>query len=168
MQKILPYVFPSVAGAIVVLLAVRWYNLRAANMPQTMPFAQDVAITELSKEAATSFLRSASDLDTVELQPVSSDATGEVRYEVQGSMLTMSVVSLLPDSKNVYQVWFKDQKSGAVRKAFALESSKGGYSGSATIPTSLLPFDIVISSEADRADNMPETIVLEGTLTNVE
>lgn len=171
MKRALPFVFPVAAVLIVLVLAVRWYNLRTDRQGDISEFAQGVEIEDLSPSEAMSVLGGVGDFMTVNLENESGDDMdylGQIRYEIVDGKVRFSVSATLPELESgVYQVWLKDTDSEAIRKAFALELSKGGYQGSAAISEETLPFEVLVSREM-RPDNTLEELLLRGVLSRSE
>jgi hypothetical protein len=164
MKKVLPFIFPLASLAIVMFLAFRWYSNRT-DRGNITPFAEDVAIEELTTEESTMALGGVGDFETVELaSQTEGDQTGTVRYEVNEGKVTFSVTANVENSpEESYQVWLKDPNSEAVRRAFALEYIKGGMSGTAAISSETLPFEILISKDSTDAQ-VPSEVILKGLI----
>jgi len=161
MKKYLPFVFPLVALLVVMFLAYNWYTMRTNRPGQVSTFGEGVEIEDLTGK--DSVLKGSSDYKKVTLLG-DTEATGEIRYEIKDGKVRFSVIADLPElTAGEYQVWLKDVNSEAVRKAFVLEMSKGGYMGSAAIDESTLPFEVVVSKEV-RPDAMVEQVILKARL----
>ncbi len=164
LKQFLPFIFPSAAIVLVVILAFRWYRLRNDQIGKISEFAQGVEIEDLTEAERNSTLSSVKDVETIELQSDDEAIMGEVRYEFSDDKVKFSVTTTLPQEDVAeYQVWLKEIDGQAVRKAFALAMLKGGYSGSAAISTETLPFEVVVSKEMVD-DNLMEQILLRGVL----
>ena len=163
-KQFLPFVFPTAAIILVVILAFRWYRLRNDQIGKISEFAQGIEIEDLTEAERNSTLSGVKDIETLQLQSEQELAMGEVRYEFSDDKVRFSVTTTLPKEEVAhYQVWLKEVDGKAIRKAFALEMLKGGYTGSAAISTQTLPFEIVVSKEMVD-DNLMEQILLRGVL----
>ena len=164
LKQFLPFIFPSAAIILVVILAFRWYRLRNDQVGKISEFAQGVEIEDLTEAERSSTLSGVKDVKAVELQGDVEETMGEIRYELSDDKVKFSVTATLPqEDGSQYQVWLKEVDGQAVRKAFTLEMLKGGYSGSAAISTETLPFEVVVSKEVVN-DNLMEQILLRGVL----
>ncbi|MCL4209005.1 hypothetical protein KJZ63_05260 [Patescibacteria group bacterium] len=160
MKKVLPFIFPLASLAIVLFLAFRWYNNRTDRGSIT-PFAENVAIEELSDEDTALALRGVGDYESVDLKGENGN-TGKLRYEINDGKVRFSVTADLENSPGTnYQVWLKDPNSEAIRKAFPLEYLKGGMSGTAAISAETLPFEVIVSKDSAGA-TAPSEILLKG------
>lgn len=160
MKKVLPFIFPLTSLAIVVFLAFRWYNNRTDRGSIT-PFAENVAIEELSNEDTAMALRGVGDYESVDLAG-ENGLTGKLRYEVADGKVRFSVTADLENTSGTnYQVWLKDPNSEAIRKAFPLEYLKGGMSGTAAISAETLPFEVLVSKDSVGA-TAPSEVLLKG------
>lgn len=162
MKKLLPFIFPLTSLAIVMFLAFRWYSNRT-DRGNITPFAENVALEELTSEESSMALRGVGDFETVEMESEEdSEETGKVRYEVKDGKVKFSVTANLENSQEEnYQVWLKDPNSDAVRKAFTLEYIKGGMSGTAAISSETLPFEVIVSKDSSEAQE-PSDVLLKG------
>ena len=164
LEQFLPFIFPSAAIILVVILAFRWYRLRNDQVGKISEFAQGVEIEDLTEAERSSTLSGVKDVKAVELQGDVEETMGEIRYELSDDKVKFSVTATLPqEDGSQYQVWLKEVDGQAVRKAFTLEMLKGGYSGSAAISTETLPFEVVVSKEVVN-DNLMEQILLRGVV----
>lgn len=170
MKKFLPFVFPAAALLIVAVLAFRWYSTQIQPVGEVGPatFAEGVQIEDLSTTEQNQVMLGAGDYETVMLEPSSSsdsaEMMGQVRYELADGKVKFSVMAGLPMLETGrYQVWLKSVESEALRKAFVLEFSKGGYLGSAAISEDVLPFEVILSQESVD-DNSLERVLLRGTI----
>lgn len=162
-KEFLPFVFPTAAIILVVVLATRWYRLRNEQLGKISEFAQGVEIEDLTGTEKDIVLNGVKDIQTLKLK---GDETlmGEVRYEFDENKIKFSVTASLPEvEKAQYQVWLKEVNGKAIRKAFILNMLKGGYAGSAAISDETLPFEIVVSKEMVD-DNLMEQVILRGIL----
>ena len=165
LKQFLPFVFPTAAIILVIILAFRWYRLRSDQIGQISEFAQGVEIEDLTEAERSSTLTGVEDVETIELQSEQESAMGEIRYELSDGKVKFSVTANLPEEEVVqYQVWLKEVDGQAIRKAFSLEMLKGGYTGSAAISDETLPFEVVVSKEMVD-DNLMEQILLRGIIT---
>jgi len=168
LKQFLPFIFPTAAIILVVILAFRWYRLRSDQIGKISEFAQGVEIEDLTETERNSTLTGVKDVETLQLQSEQESAMGEIRYEFGDDRVRFSVTTTLPKEEVAhYQVWLKEVDGQAIRKAFALEMLKGGYTGSAAISTETLPFEVVVSKEMVD-DNLIEQILLRGVLEEAE
>lgn len=164
LKQFLPFIFPTAAIILVVVLAVRWYRLRDQQIGQISEFAQGVEIEDLTEVERDSALSGVKDVETLELQSDDDAVMGKVRYEMGDNKVKFTVTASLPEEETAqYQVWLKEVNGQAIRKAFALEMLKGGYNGSAAISAETLPFEVVISKEMID-DNLMEEILMRGVM----
>lgn len=160
MKKFLPFIFPLTSLAIVMFLAFRWYSNRTDRGSIT-PFAENVAIEELTTAESASALRGVGDYQSVDLKG-ENGLTGKLRYEIADGKVRFSVSADLENSAGTnYQVWLKDPNSEAIRKAFPLEYLKGGMSGTAAISAETLPFEVLVSKDSVSATS-PSQVLLKG------
>lgn len=170
MKKALPFVFPVAALLLVAFLAFRWYGQQTTPEGDIAEFGEGVEIEELSSTELDNVIKGVGDFETIELEPASEEqatqALGGVRYEIADGRVRFSVSASLPELESgMYQVWLKATDSDAVRKAFVLEYSKGGYMGSAAISEETLPFEVLVTRE-ETDDDTPEEVILRGVLEN--
>lgn len=164
LKQFLPFIFPSAAIILVLILAFRWYRLRNDQIGKISEFAQGVEIEDLTEAERNSTLSGVKDVETLVLESEQAAVMGEVRYELSDDKVRFSVTATLPEDDTAqYQVWLKEVDGQAVRKAFTLEMLKGGYFGSAAISTETLPFEVVVSKELVD-DNLMEQILLRGVM----
>lgn len=167
MQKYLPYLFPSIAILLVAFLLFRWYRLNTQHQGIIPEFAQGIEIEDLSSDEAQAQLGMSDSVETqsLTLTDETMEGMGELRYELgEDNKVRFSVYANLPESEGSYQVWLKDPVGDALRKAFVLESGKGGYLGSAAISQEVLPFSVMVSEELNPDDNSLEKLLLEGMI----
>ena len=147
MKKISPYIFPAIVLGLVLLLVVRWYNLRTERMEAGL-LSEGVVIENLSEEEVQA-LSMVEDYESVEMQSEQENTSGEIRYEVVEDRVTFTVAASFPEAEEgaTYQVWLKETTSDVTRYAFDLELKKGGYMGSAAFSASLLPLEVVVRQE---------------------
>lgn len=162
MKKYTPYVFPLIVLGIVFMLVFRWYNLRSERMEYAL-LGEGVEIENLSQEEMVNSIRGVGDYESVELSAENPDNSGVVRYEVKDDKVRFSVMANLPEPTSEYKVWLKSTDGTAMREVFALVPGKGGYIGSAALPSELLPFEVIVSENAD-AQMADEESVLRGTI----
>lgn len=166
MKKFLPFVFPALALLIVMFLAYRWFDLKDNTMDKKDVLSEGVQIEELSQEEQNSFLQGMDDYKSKDLKPLAdTEGMGTIRYDIKDNVIKFNVQAELPElTSGIYQVWLKSPDSGVLRKAFVLESTKGGFAGSAAISAETLPFEVVVSKEM-MDDGVMETMLLEGMLS---
>lgn len=164
MKKVLPFVFPVAAFALMAFLVFQWYGRNTATSGDIAEFGEGIEIEELAGPELDSVMKGTGDYSTVKLEG-SEEAMGQVRYEIKDGKVRFSVSAGLPEIEaGMYQVWLKAVDSDASRKAFTLEFSKSGYTGSAAISEETLPFEVVVTREMSDDDTM-EQMVLKGTLS---
>jgi hypothetical protein len=169
-KDFLPFIFPLAAIVLVMILAVRWYRLRNDQVGQISEFAEGVEIENLTESERDKVIKGASEGAKTDLQKTNEkdDIVGEVRYELSEGKVLFTVNADLPIlDAGMYQVWLKDPKSESIKKAFVLEETKGGYTGSAAIAESALPFEVVVTREKNNDDAMEE-VVLRGTIEKMD
>ncbi len=168
MKKILPFIFPAAATLIVLLLAWRWFSMKTQREDVEAPFAEGVEIENLSESELNDVLQGVGDYSTVSMTSESEGAMGQIRYEIADGRVKLSINASLPElEEGEYQVWFKEVEGDALRKAFILEMSKGGYLGNAAISESVLPFEVLVSKEV-RPDDEVEEVLLRGVVAKTE
>jgi hypothetical protein len=174
MKRYTPYIFPTVVFLIVIFLVWRWYDLRAERAAQRLYFGEGIQIEDLTDSEQLAVKNGVGDFQTVELERPTTDGvdgeekmgegTGVFRYEIQNDRVVFSVIADLPKlSTGAYQVWLKQIDGDTTRKAFRLSPGKGGYEGSAEVPSELLPFEVVVSQE-ELDDEKVEVVVLRGVV----
>lgn len=162
MKKYTPYIFPLVVLGIVFMLVFRWYTLRSERMEYSI-LGEGVEIENLSQEELVNSIQGVGDYDSVDLSSDNPENTGMIRYEVKEDKVRFSVMANLPEPTTEYRVWLKETDGTAMREVFILTAGKGGYIGSAALPSELLPFEVIISESAD-AKMAAEENVLSGTI----
>ena len=146
-KKFVPYIFPLLAFAFVVFMFVRWYSSRVAEQGESL-LSNDLEISSLTQEEEESIIRGTADFSTVEMMAV-GEASGEIRYQLAEDKLNFTVTANLPDSNEAFAVWLKEIDGDARKKVFTLTYSKAGFIGSASVPTEVLPVEVVVSTESD-------------------
>lgn len=168
MKKLIPFIFPTIALAIVVFLGYRWYQSQTRMSGSISEVGEGIEIEDLSTEQMKKLQGSAAkDLPSVTLTG-SGESSGVVRYEVQGERVFFTVTADLPAlAKGQYQVWLRKLSGETRSKAFVLEMGKAGYMGSASVAADMLPFEVIVSTEV--VDDMTvEAVVMTGTLQSPE
>ncbi len=166
LKKLLPFIFPTAAIVLVIILGVRWYRLRQDRTGQISEFAEGIEIEDLTDEATEQPLNEADDLASQEMTNETDDETvmGQIRYELDEERIRFSVYANLPETTDTYQVWLQDLTGESQRPAFTLARLKGGYLGSAAISAETLPFEVMVTKETT-LDNQMEEVMLRGILT---
>lgn len=163
LEKLTPYIFPTIALLIVVFLTFRWYNMRTDRNGEVSPFAEGVEIENLTESELSSVLKGTKDLKTVKMI-ANSDVTGEIRYEIKNGRVLFTVNAQLPEEDGVaYQVWLKSLDKDDYRRAFVLDYGKAGFYGSAALSEEVLPFEVVVSKELNN-DEQLEEVLLTGVI----
>lgn len=162
MKKYTPYIFPLVVLSVVFLLVFRWYSMRTQRLePDT--FAEGIEIENLSEDEMANSINGVGDYQEVNLTSSDENSQGEIRYEIKDDKVRFSVMANLPESDQEYKVWLKEVDGDAIREGFVLIPGKGGYVGSAALPAELLPFEVIVSEEAN-AEDVSESSVLNGVI----
>lgn len=68
LKQFLPFIFPTAAIVLVVILAFRWYRLRSDQIGKISEFAQGVEIEDLTETERNSTLSGVKDVETLQLQ----------------------------------------------------------------------------------------------------
>lgn len=162
MKRYTPYIFPLVVLGIIFLLVFRWYNLRSERMEYSL-LGEGVEIENLSQDELARSIQGAGDYESVELESENPDNSGMIRYEVVDGSVRFSLMANLPEPTVEYRVWLKEVDGTAMREVFTLVSAKGGYIGSAALPSELLPFEVLVT-EATEPEMAAQGALLQGTL----
>lgn len=164
MKKFLPFLFPFIAFCIVIFLAIRWYNSKTARDGKIPEFADDVKVEDVNQAQIDQIKNIAKDQKTVKLTG-QGEVAGEVRYELKDGKVYFTVYANLsnPNPNTEYQVWFKQVDGTGTRKVFVLTEEKAGYMGSAAVPTTVLPLEVVVT-EQSIGDTVMGGPLLLGTL----
>jgi len=166
MKKYTPYVFPLVVLGIIFMLVFRWYSLRAERNEYSM-LGEGVEIENLSQDEMVKSIRGAGDYESTDLEGMNPEDSGVVRYELKDDKIRFSVMANLPEPTADYHVWLKSTDGTAMREVFTLVEGKGGYIGSAALPSDLLPFEMIVSEYSD-AKMADEDYVLRGTIESAQ
>ncbi len=161
MKKFIPFIFPAAAAAIVLLLAFRWYSMKTNQPDENQSlFTEGVQIENLTESEIESVVKGTGDYKSIQMSAEDEGAMGDIRYEIKDGKVVLSVMATLDDmADGQYQVWFKEVAGDAIRKAFVLEMNKGGYMGSASVPSDVLPFEVLVSKEMNNDDQMEELLL---------
>ncbi|GIK84287.1 MAG: hypothetical protein BroJett025_09090 [Patescibacteria group bacterium] len=162
MKKYTPYIFPLVVLGIIFMLVFRWYTLRAERSEYAL-LGEGVEIENLSQEEMVKSIKGVGDYESIDLTSQDPENNGVVRYELKDDKVRFSVMANLPEPTTEYHVWLRSIDGTAMREVFTLVAGKGGYIGSAALPSELLPFEMIISESA-QAEVADENYVLRGTL----
>ncbi len=162
MQKYTPYVFPLIVLGVVFLLVFRWYTLRAERSEYAL-LGEGVEIENLSQEEMVNSIKGVGDYESAALTAENPENNGVVRYELKDDKVRFSVLANLPAPETEYHVWLRSTDGTAMREVFTLTEGKGGYIGSAALPSELLPFEMIVSESTDAA-TANEEYVLRGTI----
>ncbi len=168
MKKYTPYIFPLIVIVIVFFLVYRWYSLRTQRSPMPSESANGLQIEELSQDQINTVLRGSQDVNTSKLEPAVSEGKppqgrGSIRYVIADGKVHFSVAADLPASETAYRVWVRTPNANDVTQAFMLEVGKGGYMGSASIPESKLPVEIIVTTASDKAE-VVKSVILKGSI----
>lgn len=172
MKKYTPYIFPLIVIVIVFFLVYRWYSLRTQRGNTAADLNSDIQIENLSPEQLSSVLRGTEDVNTTQLEPATTGEAapvgrGSIRYVIENGRVNFSVSADLPDSDTAYRVWIRSQNGTDLTEAFMLETSKGGYTGSASIPQDKLPVEVIVSTAAQESEVLT-TVLLRGNIAAPE
>lgn len=165
MKKLSPFLYPLVAVAVIFFLVYRWYATSTQRVPD-LGLTEGVQIENLTDEEIVSAMQGTDDLETVELES-SQNVDGQIRYEVKDNAVSFSVIANLPQGDTPYHVWMKSSESETFEKVFSLQPVKGGYIGSASVDTQLLPIEVIVSSSED-SNSLEDTAILKGVLEEGE
>lgn len=163
MKKYSPYILPAAVLIVVLLLVFRWYSNRTQPVSQGELFGEGVQIEDLTDQEAREVMTGSNpDIKTVQLVG-DSESTGMVRYDLEEDKVRFSVIANLPESSTPYNVWLKEVDGEAMRNAFSLEMGKGGYVGSAALPANLLPFEVIVSTQANQ-EQVLDNVIMKGVI----
>ncbi len=164
LKKYYPFIIPAISLFLVLFLAFRWYNLRIQRDNDLD--TDGVDIEDLTEE--DEIVIGTPDATTVTLEPEEEEpASGQVRYRLTDDRLLFSVAADLPkEEAALYQTWVSTDEQEAFQKAFTLEYSKGGYTGSASVSQDQLPLEIVVSRQSDPEVEEIERELLRGVIEN--
>lgn len=164
MQKLLPVIVIGSALVFTACSPSRWFG-GGDNEPQVNEFGAGIEIEELSQDGRDELLTTpAADLETLKLETTSEDATpasgsGVVRYQYDGDMAEFLVTTDLDTSKAPYSVWLQGVNGEDLTLAFKLQDGKGGAWGSASVPLSRLPLEVLVAGTDAKADVANSTIL---------
>lgn len=147
LQNVLPYVFPLIAIAFVLIMFVRWYQTRTAEAPTGL-LDPELMVESLPADVQNSIVRGTADYDVVAMSG-DSQAMGEVRYQLADDKVSFTVTANLPTSQEEYAVWLTDLEGQTRKRVFNLVYSKAGYVGSALVTADVLPVKVVVSKASD-------------------
>ncbi len=175
MKKYSPYLLPLIVLSVVFFLVFRWYNERSERLQNDL-FGEGIQIENLSEEELQDTLGGTANLRTVELEPAAPEvdedgegdtaqeaafADGVIRYESLEDRVRFSVIATLPMTGESYQVFLREVDTDNVRFAFTLTPRKGGFIGTASIPQSNLPVEVLVTRGGT---SQPGAVLLRGTL----
>jgi len=168
MKKYTPYIFPLVVLGIIFMLVFRWYTLRAERSEYAL-LGEGVEIENLSQDEMVKSVTGVGDYESVDLMAADPDTAdkGVVRYELRDEKVRFSVMANLPEPTSEYHVWLRSEDGTAIREVFTLVEGKGGYLGSAALPSELLPFEMIVSESSD-VEMVDENYVLRGMVETKE
>ncbi len=163
MKKLLPFMFPLIALLIVLFLAYRWYSMNTPeNQGKISDFGEGVTIENLT-DSPTPIIKGSPDMKSATLSG-EGEVNGDVRYEVKDGKVRFSVTAELPNpSQGGYQVWLKKVEGTGSQKAFDLKLSKGGFMGSASFDSALLPVEVSVTKPG-QSTSQPGEMVLKGVI----
>lgn len=164
MKKLLPVI---VIGSALVFSACspsKWFG-GGKNEPQVNDFGAGIEIEELSQDGRDELLQtSATDLETLKLEKTTdgsmpASGSGVVRYQYDGDMAEFLVTTDLDTTKAPYSVWVRGANGTDLTLAFKLQDGKGGAWGSASVPLSRLPLEVLVAGSDVRAAVANTTIL---------
>lgn len=164
MKKLLPVLIVISAVAVSACSPSQWFG-RGDNEPKVSDYGAGIEIEELSQEGQDALLSSPSaDLETIKLETTSPAATpasgsGVIRYQIDGDTATFLVTTDLDTTKAPYSVWVRGTDMDSLTMAFKLQDGKGGAWGSASVPVSRLPLEVLVTSTDSKAQVLDQTIL---------
>lgn len=160
LKKYYPFIVPTIALLLVIFLAFRWYNLRTQREDMTME--NDIEIETLTPEEELGIIQGTEDVSTVPLDSeVDEPVLGQVRYRIEDERILLSVSADLPEEEQ-YQVWIRAEDEEMPRRAFELSFNKAGFTGSGSLSTELLPFEVIITQEPSDLETVMDQALLKG------
>lgn len=164
MKKFLPIVVIASAVALSACSPSRWFG-RGDNEPKVSDYGAGIEIEELSGENKDALLRTpVADLETLPLEKATETAdaasgSGVVRYQIEGEDATFLVTTDLDVNVAPYSVWVRGSDMDNLTLAFKLQDGKGGAWGSASVPLSRLPLEVLVTSTDSKAEVLDQTIL---------
>ena len=163
MKKIYPYILPTIALIIILVLTIKWYTNRTDQNGNGGTINDGVQIEDITTDQADEVLKGSTDVKKVKLTG-SEDASGEVRYEFKDEKVYFSVsLSAAEVDQGGYEVWLRSPEDDSKKRAFIMEFGKAGYFGSAAVPKDILPVEIVVTRE-EIHDLTMEEVIVSGTI----
>lgn len=169
MKKLIPVVLIGSAVIASGCSIGNWFNRnKEPEVQNASDYGSGIQIEELSDEQESEFLNTpVADLETVQLEKPATDApvngSGMVRYEYTDQGVTFLVTTDLAAGEKPYSVWLRSGDKDNLTLAFKLEEGKGGAWGSASVPASQLPVEVLVSSGEEKA-SVPDQTVLRATI----
>ncbi len=163
MKKILPIVIVATALVASACTPSNWFG--RGNEPKVSDYGAGIEIEDLSQQSKDEFLRTpVADLETLNLEQPSQTAdaakgSGVVRYQIEGETVTLLVTTDLDTVKAPYTVWVRGMDMDNLTMAFALQPGKGGAWGSASVPASRLPLEVLVAGTDSKAEVLEKTIL---------
>lgn len=169
MKKYSPYIFPLIVVVIVFFLVYRWYTVRTQRDASQAGYGEGIQIENLTPDQQKSVLKGSPDVSSVPLEPTASDTNqptgkGDIRYQIKDNKVTFSVSADLPTDKE-YHVWVRSKDGDNLTEAFTLKMEKGGLMGSAVVPQSQLPLEVIVSQATNKADVLNQ-VIMKGMIEN--
>ncbi|MDR0463317.1 MAG: hypothetical protein LBG64_03810 [Pseudomonadales bacterium] len=163
-KKLLPFVLPIIALVLVVMVVARWYSDRteeSMNIPELTEGLEIENLSETELTALENMRRGVGNFQTVAMTGVH---TGEIRYEVQGDSVVVSVIANLPEGTlgQRYVLWSRDAENNFVQIS-ELQFLKGGFSAGLVVSIDRLPLTFIVSEDGLNAI-APENELLIGTI----
>jgi hypothetical protein len=164
MKKYTPYIFPLIVIVIVFFLVYRWYSIRTQRDSQQADFGEGIQIENLSPEQLQNVMRGSRDISTTQLEPGDSEKAasvgrGAIKYEIANNRVNFTVSADLPQGTDTFRVWVRSQDGDDLTEAFILETGKGGYMGSASIPQDRLPLEVMVSTASQKSEVMGNVLM---------
>lgn len=164
MKKVLPLLIVVSAVAFSACSPSRWFG-GGENNPNISDYGAGIEIEELSKDGQDGLLKTpVADLETLNLEKA-GDATaaaggsGVVRYQYEGDTAQFLVTTDLDTEKAPYSVWVRSADMDNLTLAFKLQDGKGGAWGSASVPISRLPLEVLVAGTESRNQVLDQTIL---------
>ena len=164
MKKILPVIVIASAVAFSACSPSGWFG-GGKDEPKVSDYGAGIEIEELSQEGKDDLLTTpVDDLETLQLEKSSPTAdaasgSGVVRYQIEGDNATFLVTTDLDTKKAPYSVWVRGSDLDNLTLAFKLQDGKGGAWGTASVPVSRLPLEVLVTSTDAKAQVLNQTIL---------
>lgn len=150
MKKMIPLVIIATALVLSACSPADWF--KRGNEPKVSDYGAGIEIEDLSEESKDALLKKpVADLETLPLEKSGektdeASGSGVVRYEIEDDAVTFLVTTDLDVTKAPYTVWVRGADMDNLTMAFKLEAGKGGAWGSAKLPVTRLPLEVIVAS----------------------